>query len=304
MGYCIVSLDGGGIRGALSAALLSAIQRRQAFLEHVDLFAGTSTGGILALGLAQGLAPEKLVQLYSRRGGEIFGRRDFLDTILGDTDEIYRAKYGTDQLKRVLLEELGDGKLAQLRKKVLVSSFDLESGSTGQWKPKFFHNYAGKGSDGDETIVDVALRTSAAPTYFPSYQGYVDGGVVANNPAACALAKAVKSGQHLQDIRLLSVGTGFNPHRIAGESHDWGTAQWLSRILELVMEGSLDVPHYQCQQLLEHRYHRLQVKLPEPMKLDAIDRVPELLALAETPAVLAQIDAAVSFIQGRFLADG
>ena len=73
-----------------------------------------------------------------------------------------------------------------------LSARDRADPSKRHWKPKFFHNLERGGSkDGGELVVDVALRTSAAPTYFPSYQGYVDGGVVANNPTMAALAQAL-----------------------------------------------------------------------------------------------------------------
>ncbi len=297
MAYFILSLDGGGIRGALSAALLGAIERKTPFLNKVDLFAGTSTGGILALGLARGLPPQKLLELYTKRGKEIFSSRDLLDTLSGGSDELYRADYGKEKLKQVLQEELGAGTLGQLQKRVLISSFDLESETNHMWKAKFFHNYEVAGNDRDQSIVDVALRTSAAPTYFPSHQGYIDGGVVANNPAVCAIAKAVKTGVGLDQIRLLSIGTGFNPHHISGNEHDWGKVQWGTRILELVMDGALDVPDYQCRQLLERQnYHRLQVQLPKPIKLDGVDQVPDLLALLQTQKVIEQVAAAANFV--------
>lgn len=298
MGYFIVSLDGGGVRGALSAALIAEVQRSQAFLERVDLFAGTSTGGILALGLARGLPPERLLRLYRDRGREIFRTRDFQDSLMGPGDELYRADYSTEPLEQVLREELGEGALGQLPRRVLISSFDLESETTRQWKAKFFHNYEGPGNDRHEQIVDVALRTSAAPTYFPAHQGYIDGGVVANNPSVCALAKAVKEGVRLEDIKLLSIGTGFNPHHIGGAQHDWGKLQWGTRILELVLEGALDIPHYQCEQLLpEANYMRLQVRLQKPHALDDVNGLEDLLRYVQSPEVQAQIADAAAFVR-------
>ncbi len=284
MAYLIVSMDGGGIRGVMTAALLREIEKVQPFLERVNLFAGTSTGGILALGLAKGMTPDELVKLYRDRGREIFSDRDLSDTLALRSDEAFRADYGTEGLKHVLQSTLGSGTLAQLQKRVLVSAFDLQDGQDGQWKPKFFHNYEGETSDGAASIVDVALRTSAAPTYFPSHQGYIDGGVVANNPSMCALAKAVKEKVALDDIKLLSIGTGFTPHHIAGTEHDWGKVQWGTRLLRLVFEGGQDVPDYQCRQLLPlANYRRLQFRLPKPYDLDAVDDVGDMLKLIESP---------------------
>jgi hypothetical protein len=91
--------------------LLTEIQRQKPFLEHVDLFAGTSTGGILALGLAMGLSPDRLMRLYTQRGHQIFGNRDLLDTVLFGADEVYRADYGTEAIKKVLSDEFGGTKV-------------------------------------------------------------------------------------------------------------------------------------------------------------------------------------------------
>ena len=74
------------------------------------------------------------------------------------------------------------------------------------WKPKFFHNFRGHDSDENELVVDVGIRTCVAPTYFPIYQGFIDGGGVAGNPSVCAIAHAINpegAGQNLSDIVLL-----------------------------------------------------------------------------------------------------
>lgn len=302
MKYLILSLDGGGIRGVLTAALIEEIAQRTSLLDDVQLIAGTSTGGILALGLAAGKTPGELVQLYRDEGKRIFSSRGPWDVAALRGDELYRADFGTGPLAEVLLETLGGLRLSELGKRVLISSFDLAcepapgSAVRPHWKAKFFHNYEGEGNDGAESAVDVALRTSAAPTYFPSVGGYIDGGVVANNPSACALAKAVKEKQPLDEIKLLSIGTGFSPNVIEGDELDWGLIQWGTRILGLVMDGSLGVPDYQCAQLLGQRYHRLQVPLARPIDLADVDKVDDLLALMHTEDVKARVDAAVAFL--------
>ena len=160
------------------------------------------------------------------------------------------------------------------------------------WNPKFFHNFAGDDSDGKERVVDVALRTSAAPTYFPAYQDFVDGGVVANNPAMAALAQALDSGtanQKLADIRLFSVGTGLSPTFVPGESHNWGIAQWARRLVDMMIGGMMGVADYECSRLLRKKYFRLAPVLPEPVALDAVDKIPELIADANKVDLTASV---------------
>ncbi len=293
--YRILSLDGGGIRGVLTARLLARLDEAlPGFLPQVDLLAGTSTGGILALGLAAGLGPEALVSLYRDHGAAIFDDSRFDN--LKDLGSLAGAQYDNRQLRRILTrvfeEERQVVRLEDLRTRVLIPSFDLDdrddprrpSDKPRTWKPKLFHNYPGADSDGQERLVDVALRASAAPTYFPTYEGYIDGGVVPNNPAMAALAQALHSdtgNQRLADLRLLSLGTGANPTYIAGKALDWGYAQWAQPLVELMIDGTMGVADYQCRQIRGAHYHRLSRFLEAAIPLDAYDKAESLLRQAD-----------------------
>lgn len=291
--YPILSMDGGGIRGIMTAIILQRLEKQYpGFLSKIQLFAGTSTGGLLALGLACGMSPAEMRVLYQE-----FGDIVFTDSALDDFRDLGRlvgADYSLGPLKLVLTKQFGDRYLDSIPKKVLISSFDLDNEDPSQnkrsWKAKFFHNYPGSDSDGDQKIVDVALRTANAPTYFPIYQGYVDGGVVANNPSVCALAQALNpetGGQKLQDLVMISIGTGYNPRYVASQDGDWGLAQWAPHLIYLVMEGGTNLADYQCRQLLGRRYLRLNVHLPEAIGMDRVDQIPLLEDLA-TNADLSQ----------------
>jgi hypothetical protein len=168
------------------------------------------------------------------------------------------------------------------------------------WKPKFFHNFKGADSDGREKIADVALRTSAAPTYFPAYQGYVDGGVVANNPAMAALAQAIDpgtGGQQLADLRIFSVGTGLTPRFVSGDMLDWGLAQWAPVLANMMIEGMMGVADYECARVLGDKYFRLGPVLPAPAPLDCADKIPSLIAYAQA----VDIAAAVAWLKAYFV---
>ncbi len=310
--YRILALDGGGIRGIFAARILARLdQAVPGFLDHVDLFAGTSTGGIIALGLAAGIAPTELTGLYRDNGAKIFD--DSWQDNLRDLGSLIGAQYDSRKL-RLLLEQVFEQSHGKLRlddllpRKVLIPAFDLDdgddskrkSGKPRSWKPKFFHNYPGPESDGDQKIVDVALRTSAAPTYFPASDGYIDGGVVVNNPSVAAIAQAIndQTGQrNLADLRMLSVGTGFNPNYIAGRKLDWGFGQWARPLISLMIDGSMGLSDYQCRQLLGEQYHRINGMLPIVIGLDDYRKVDNLLRYADKE----NLDETIAWLQIHFM---
>jgi patatin-like phospholipase/acyl hydrolase len=157
---------------------------------------------------------------------------------------------------------------------------------------KFFHNYPGPDSDGQQLAVDVAVRTSVAPTYFPVYQGYIDGGVAASNPAMCALAQSLHrttGGQELSNLLMLSLGTGFNPHYLAVDTADWGIVNWAPHLVNIMLEGSSGLADYQCSQVLGDQYHRINPALPKPIEMDQIRSIPDLLAAADATDLNATI---------------
>lgn len=285
--FRILSLDGGGIKGLIMAIILERLESAvPGFLAKIDLFAGTSTGGLLALGLASGKTPTEARKLYEGKGQEVF--KDSLLDDVRDLGSLIGADYDTEPLKEALSDEFGPVRLSELPKRVLVSAFDLDAPLYGNpsirsWKAKFFHNFPGPDSDGERSVVDVGLFTSAAPTYFPIYQGFIDGGVVACNPSVCALAQALHQptgGQALEDIVLLSLGTGRNPRYIDSVDGDWGLIQWAPQLVHLVMEGSTDLADYQCRQILRERYLRLNPLLPYPVGMDRVNQVPLITQIA------------------------
>ena len=310
--YHILSLDGGGIRGYLTILLLEQLEKeRPGFLEQIDLFAGTSTGSIIALALAYGKSPSEIRGLYESEGKNIF--HDSLIDNIKDLGFALGAKFGNKNLKRILTNYFGDTKLEDLKKEVLVASFDLDHRPADpqkprMWKAKFFHNFRGQGSDGCLKVVDVALCSSAAPFYFPSYQGYVDGFVVANNPSMCALSQVVQPPDEqdengsvhkdegtavaeLSDIVLFSLGTGLNPRYIDDDEADWGWIKWMIQLspkrqwyaLPLVFmmwEGGIELANFQCRQFLGSRFHRLDPLLPQLIDIDDVKRMGLLKKIA------------------------
>lgn len=291
--YRILSLDGGGLRGLITARLLQRLDAMPGiagWLGQADLLVGTSTGGILALGLAAGQSPQAMGDIYSQRGGAIFD--DSIWDNLRDLGKTVGADYSTKGLKAELRRVFGDLRLQDLGCRVAIPAFDLdnEAGPAERtWKPKIFHNFSGADSDGAQRVADVALYTSAAPTYFPSADGYIDGGVFANNPSIVALVQAIsaRNAAHeraaLDDVVMLSVGTGVSLTYIKGQTLDWGYAQWAQPLINVLMDGTAGIADYQARQLLGQRYHRLQLVFPptEIIALDAVDKLGRMEALAQ-----------------------
>jgi patatin-like phospholipase/acyl hydrolase len=291
--YRILSLDGGGIRGIVTIVLMQRLARQaglEGWLDRADLIAGTSTGGLLALAIAKGMDLAEMRELYETKGRVIFDD-SWLDD-LRDLGKIAGADYDTRGLERELERVFGDTTLAQLRRRVLVTAFDLDNedpdAAKRRWKPKLFHNFPGRDRDGAALARKVGVYTAAAPTYFPSYEGYVDGGVYATNPSMCALAQALDRRQRrpaaLDDIVLLSLGTGTPLTYIKGQELDWGFAQWARSLVSLMLDGVAGIADFQCEQLLGERYNRLAPAFPPGKVYDMDDwrRVPEMIAFAES----------------------
>ncbi len=288
MSYRILSLDGGGIRGLLTAILLERLEKEvPGFIDGADLLAGSSSGGVIALGLAHGLSPAELRDLFEQEWATVFDD-SWLDD-LRDLGKLVGAEYSTGNLARLLRRVFGETKLGDLRQRVLVPAFDLDSGGAERtWKPKFFHNYRGADSDGEQLVRKVALYTSAAPVYFPSVDGYIDGGVVANNPSVAAIAqtqdaRSLRRRPDLENIVLLSAGAGKSLLYLGGRKNDWGYAQWARPLVRIMLEGVMDVADYQCRQILRSRYRRINPVFPpgKSVGLDESHKLPSIVSLAE-----------------------
>ena len=288
----ILSIDGGGIRGIIPATVLVEIEKRtgRPIAELFDLIAGTSTGGILALGLTlrgddgkPHYSAADLKALYLDRGAQIFPplRPSWLRTGRGIFDERYRE----GPLLEVLKEYMGEARLKDALTPVLVPAYEIELR-----QPFFFRSVraAEEPETFDYPVWQAARATSAAPTYFEAARiaapddthdpfALVDGGVFANNPSMCAFAD-VRLGRHLEasapaaearedpieaeGMFMVSLGTGELADRIPWEeAKDWGFFGWGRQLLGTVMDGVSDSADFQCKQLMGDNHRRFQVSL-------------------------------------------
>ncbi len=144
--FRILSLDGGGIRGLLSILLLERLIEESAtpdLIDRVDLFAGTSTGGLIALGLAAEIPLAKIRNLYLREGLKIFSENSRGQ--LRDIGNLFQPQYSNRELKKILGEIFGDRKLGHLKGRVMIPAFEFDNlknkrtGEARRWKAKIFH---------------------------------------------------------------------------------------------------------------------------------------------------------------------
>jgi patatin-like phospholipase/acyl hydrolase len=279
----VLSIDGGGIRGIIPAMLLEHIEARtgKRIAELFDLIAGTSTGGILALGLttpdAHGhpkYTAAQLRALYETRGEDIFSRSVW--HMMRAVGSALEEKYPSDGVEGVLKEYFGDTRLKDAITPVLVPSYEIELRD-----PFFFKSAKAKtNAEYDFPMWAVARATSAAPTYFEpaklpvqgplDYYALIDGGVYANNPAMCAYVEAVRTvGDNKAEVLVVSLGTGQLTRQILyDQAKSWGLLQWAQPILNVVFDGVSDTVDYQLATLLSdtdpgRRYYRFQTALKE-----------------------------------------
>ena len=230
--FRILSIDGGGIRGIFPAAILTHLEDicldGQPIGDYFDLITGTSTGGIIALGLGAGLAARSLLDLYVNEGHRVFppkqrqkGRR-LLRRLL-------RNRYDRAPLDELLRQILGDMTLRESRYRLLIPATEARHGDPAVYKTPHHPGYF---LDGDKPMVEVATATSAAPTYLkPVVQdGYtlLDGGIWANNPTMMALVEALTCFDvQREQISILSIGCGQDGFRInSTQAAGAGQLQW------------------------------------------------------------------------------
>jgi uncharacterized protein len=295
----ILAIDGGGIRGAIPAVVLCALEERakRPLHELFDVIAGTSTGGILALGLAwpgDGKRPpytaSALLDLYREDGPTIFPHE-----FLGRLRQLFGPKYPARGREKVLRQHFGQARLSDALTEVIVTSYDIESR-----RPVFFRVADAKGPEGaafDFAMSDVAMATSAAPTYFPPVRlpdpGHpgmqmtlVDGGVFANDPGMCGFVDRTTVQGRAGATLMVSLGTGRITKPLPySHARRWGLLGWGGHILDVVFDGVTESVDYELSQVLGADYHRLQVTLSKdeaPMDRTGARNVERLIALAES----------------------
>jgi patatin-like phospholipase/acyl hydrolase len=268
----------------IPAMLLSSLEDRAGVpaCKLFDLIAGTSTGGILALGLTvpnsdgePAHSAADLLKLYEEQGSKIFSRSVWHR--ITAVENVFEEKYPAKGLEEVFERFFGGTELKDALTNVLVTSYETELRT-----PFLFKSHRAKADPTRNFPMKASARaTSAAPTYFEparltsaptdplNYYSLIDGGVYANNPAMCAFVEAKTMFGDRDDFLMVSLGTGENvPSLPYEEVKGWGLAKWARPLLGVVFDGVSDTVDYQLQQLLPdrdgaQRYFRFQAHLQE-----------------------------------------
>ncbi len=284
----ILSIDGGGMKGIVSAVVINELEvllqkysnnPNARIAEYFDLIAGTSTGSILT---ALYLLPEnghpkysakEILNLYPSLGKSIFQKQTLYP--------LFGSKYTSNEFEKTLKLFFEQLKISDLLKPCLITSYNTTSRTA-----VFFNTETAKKDRNRDYLVWEAVKAScAAPTYFPpatlsnvpEHQNcFIDGGVVANNPALCAIIEALKltNCESIHDLYLLSVGNIENDtNYYCREVKKWGLIEWASPLFSILLNSNLQTVDYQLKTLFkilnkEEQYIRLQ--------LNGMRKVPEL----------------------------
>lgn len=288
----ILSIDGGGVRGLLSAAVLTHIEQllrsqgklaKGGLAHNFDMIVGTSSGALIALGLAAGNSAQAMVGVYQSQAKEIFSASWFgkrLNPFLGNKGATYKPA-GLERVLQGMLTDRTFGQLGSLdphserdRPLLMCTAYD-----TQQATPRFFKSW--KPAHQSLPAWQVARASSAAPMYFPPMTmtintldstdpsppaTLIDGGLFANNPAMSAWAEAKKEWKD-DEILILSIGSGERQEKYsANDKQFWNIGYLIKPTFDAMFDGQSDAVDYQLRKLYgagtdQYKYLRLQTEL-------------------------------------------
>jgi patatin-like phospholipase/acyl hydrolase len=306
MSFKILSLDGGGVRGYLSAKTLANIEsylnkknkENIPIGQRFDFIAGTSTGGIIALALAVGKSAKDIEDLYYKNIPVIFGSKQ--QAFFKKISPWFNVKYNSSALEKMVDQVFNDLTLNDVKTHVLVTSVNLDNS-----KPRFHKSgYFSRNNERlNEKLKTIAMATSSAPTYFKVTTGLdhshnlIDGGICANNPSLVALIDSLQfeknsflnnsPPKNMDEIMLISVGTG-EIGEMPYESNKLltgGLISWAKPIHQVLMESQSQLAHFQTKFLLKNNYLRINPILKFKMELDDVSKINNLKSLADLDLV-------------------
>lgn len=304
--FRILALDGGGVKGAFTASVLTTLEQAlgSSAARQFDLIAGTSTGGILAVGLGMGLSPRDMMNFYRDRGPIIFPimrlHHKLESKLLSMVWPKYPQRVLREEIEKALYPDAKRKTLADSNSRLVIPAYDAVGGVCHVFRTPHHPLLT---ADNATDIADVALATAAAPTYLPAAvvqnmiasTAFFDGGVWANCPAMAAIVEAVcYLGVPLDRIDVLSIGTTEEPFTVKNKAQA-GWARWGKTLIDLLMNAQVDASVRHAQLLVgEPRFLRINtMTTPGKYRLDSSGEIGDLIALGNRkgsdPNILYQV---------------
>ena len=290
--FRILSIDGGGIRGVYPAHILRCIEERLQInlYESFDMIAGTSTGSIIAAGIATGVPAINIVEMYKKHGTGIFKKKRFYwpgKKLRNMLQPMFGSVYDAQYLKCVLADVFQEKRFGEIAKPLLLPCTDIGNGCVHVLKSGYSKEFT---RDNNVLVKDAVLASCSAPTYFDPHKldHYLlaDGGLWANNPALAAVIDAQKRLSIAQaDIRVLTLGTGHSKTMYGTDtSRKWGLVtgwkhkEFISFILSLQSQSAMN---YLNLQLRPEQILRIDFESDLPLPLDDVSKIDDLLTKAD-----------------------
>lgn len=285
----ILSIDGGGTRGVIPTNVLNYLERDGKFSirDEFDFFAGVSTGALVSAYIAMhvGTLEDLATNEYtSEQMATHYFDKSIWDKLLGRFQN--QPKYDGVRKRAHIKAQLGDVLINDLKDKhLLILAYDFINRELVTFK-----NNRGHDAAYNPPLAEICDAATAAPTMYPTVattspkrRWLVDGALATNDPSHCAISEALALGHTLDDIWMVSLGTGMPLHELSQEDRDkigeastkWGIFGWIRNgLFDHMMSASSSVSPHQCQQLLGERYLRINGELPR--KLMQIDNTSEV----------------------------
>jgi hypothetical protein len=313
----VLSLDGGGIKGTVSARILARIcDEFPELMSQVSLIAGCSTGSILGGMLATGFTPSEVGDMFAAASPLVF-RATVWDSVVS-LGGLRAPQHRSDGKLKILEAAYRGLRLRDLPVGVcFLASHVSEGSSFNHCAPRVWSNVVAHGQHAfvghhgpdavtnaadehaelqreheqeeeseavlDMRLADVVSGSTAAPLYFNAHQGHVDGGLWGNNPASAALAHILPA-KDLKSVVMLSISTGLHVPEQTMQPRSglsWGLKQWLPWVIDWIFNSTSQANHFTAMAMLGERYHRIEPILPRPIMLNDVSAIDELNEAAD-----------------------
>lgn len=306
--YRILGMDGGGIRAIIQAVILEEIEvRTKTSISNLfDLIVGTSAGAIVAAALTtpytQGSQESKysaynIIELFSTQSKNIFKPKSNFG-IVNKINNFISSKYKNQSKEELFMDWFGYSLLEDSLTEVLITTYDTQLRQPILFSSNIGLTKINKGYrilSSPYFVYEVLMGATAAPTFFPPYNiiipsspygkyCLIDGGIYANNPTNLGIVSALNKGYKLEDLTVLSLGTGsLTDIYHYDEVKSWGLINWAAPIIDILLDGQPESAHLISESLVKE-YLRIQGSLTKSSdKMDNVDNsnIKSLINLAK-----------------------